>query len=77
MVALTLIAYAIALLLGETMRPAFFPLGSPKHKLYSGLFIFNKLKLDLSPPLLLQACPHSHNLYFLSVLTSEFQGKRD
>ena len=55
MVALILIAYAIALLLGETIRAFIFPPDSPKHKLYSGLFIFIKLNLDLSPPLLLQA----------------------
>jgi hypothetical protein len=55
MVALLLIAYATALILGETMRAFFFPLGSSKNKLYSGLFIFIKLKLDLSPPLLSQA----------------------
>jgi len=55
MVALLLIAYATALILGETMRAFFFPLGSSKNKLYSGLFIFFKLKLDLSPPLLSQA----------------------
>lgn len=52
MVALLLIAYATALILGETLRASFFPLGSPKNKLYSGPFIFIKLKLDLSPPLL-------------------------
>jgi hypothetical protein len=55
MVALLLITYATALILGETMRAFFFPLGSSKNKLYSGLFIFIKLKLDLSPPLLSQA----------------------
>ena len=55
MVAMILIAYSIALLLGETMRASFFPLDSPKNKLYSGAFIFIKLKLDLSPPLLSQA----------------------
>ncbi len=55
MVALILITYAIALLLGETIRAFIFPLDSPKHKLYSGLFIFIKLKPDLSPPLLSQA----------------------
>ena len=55
MVALLLIAYTIALILGETMRAAFFPATSPKNKLYSGLFIFIKLKVDLSPPLLSQA----------------------
>lgn len=54
MAALILIAYAIALFLGEMMRDAFFPLGSSKHKLYSGLFVFIKLNLDLSPSLLVQ-----------------------
>ena len=47
MVALLLIAYAIALWLGETMRAALFPLGTRKHGLYSGLFVFLKLKLSL------------------------------
>ena len=48
MVALLLIAYAIALWLGETLRSVLFPEGSRKHKLYSGLFVLLKLKLSLS-----------------------------
>ena len=48
MVALLLIAYAIALWLGETLRSTLFPEGSRKHKLYSGLFILLKLKFNLS-----------------------------
>ena len=52
MVALLLIAYAIALILGETLRNHLFPEGSRKHQMYSGPFIFLKLKPDLSPPIL-------------------------
>ena len=50
MVALLLIAYTIGLWVGETLRETIFPKDSRKQKLYSGLFIFLKLKLDLSPP---------------------------
>jgi hypothetical protein len=50
MVALLLIAYTIGLWLGETLRETIFPQDSRKQKLYSGLFVFLKLKLDLSPP---------------------------
>ena len=48
MVALLLIAYAISLWLGETLRSALFPEGTRKYKLYSGLFVLLKLKLPLS-----------------------------
>ena len=48
MVALLLIAYAIGLWLGETLRSALFPEGTRKHKLYSGLFVLLKTKLTLS-----------------------------
>ena len=48
MVALLLIAYAIALWLGETLRATLFPEGSRKHKLYSGLFVLLKLKLTIT-----------------------------
>ena len=51
MVALVLIAYAIALVLGETLRNQLFPEGSRKQKIYSGPFIFLKLNHDLSPPI--------------------------
>jgi len=47
MVCLALIAYAIGLVLGETLRTYLFPETSRKHKLYSGLFILLKLKLPL------------------------------
>lgn len=50
MVALLLIAYAIGLWLGETLRETLFPKDSPKKKLYSGLFVLLKLKFTLSPP---------------------------
>ena len=54
-VALLLIAYTIALILGETLRTQLFAENCRKHKLYSGPFIFLKLKPDLSPPVLSQA----------------------
>lgn len=50
MLALLLIAYTISLWLGETLRISIFPENSRKHHLYSGIFIFLKLKLCLSPP---------------------------
>ena len=52
MVALILITYSIALIVGETLRTQLFPQYSRKNKLFSGSFIFLKLKYDLSPPLL-------------------------
>ena len=52
MVALILIAYAIVLVVGETMRAQIFPEGCRKNKLYSGPFVFLKLNPNLSPPLL-------------------------
>ena len=50
MVAMLLIAYAISLLLGETLRSFLFPVNDRKQRLYSGLFILLKFKLNLSPP---------------------------
>ena len=47
MVCLALIAYAIGLVLGETLRSYVFPETSRKSKLYSGLFVLLKLKLAL------------------------------
>ena len=47
MVSLALIAYAISLVLGETLRAHIFPATSRKRKLYSGLFVLLKLKLSL------------------------------
>ena len=47
MVALLLIAYAIALWLGEMLRSVLFPEGTRKLKLYSGLFVLLKLKLTM------------------------------
>jgi hypothetical protein len=59
MVALALIAYAIGLILGETLRAHLFPEAHRKHKLYSGLFVLLKLKWSLPSqkykPILLQA----------------------
>lgn len=57
MVALILIVYSIALILGETLRSQLFPEGCRKNKLFSGPFIVLKLKLACSPPLL--ACAQS------------------
>jgi hypothetical protein len=54
MVALILIAYAIILIVGETLRAQLFPEGCRKNKLFSGPFIFLKLKPDLAPPVLSQ-----------------------
>jgi Transposase DDE domain len=48
MVALLVIAYAIGLWLGETLREAVFPGDHPKHNTYSGLFVLLKLKLTIS-----------------------------
>lgn len=59
MVALLLIAYTIALWLGETLRETIFPKDSRKQKLYSGLFIFLKLKINLPPPDVLRAFSHA------------------
>ena len=47
MVSLALIAYAIGLVLGETLRSYLFPETSRKRKLYSGLFVVLKLKFSL------------------------------
>jgi len=55
MVALILIAYSIILIVGEILRAQFFPEGSRKNKLYSGPFIFLKLKPTLAPPIFSQA----------------------
>jgi len=53
MVALLLIAYAIALWLGEMLRSVLFPQGTRKHKMYSGLFVLLILKLTLPRPVFL------------------------
>jgi len=45
MICLALIAFAIGLVLGETLRSHIFPETSRKRKLYSGLFVLLKLKL--------------------------------
>lgn len=47
MVCLALIADAIGLVLGETLRTRLFPDTSRKHKLYSGLFVLLKLHWSL------------------------------
>jgi hypothetical protein len=48
MVCLALMAYAIGLVLGETLRSHLFPETTRKRKLYSGLFVLLKLKLALN-----------------------------
>lgn len=52
MVALMLIAYAISLVLGETLRDHCFPKDHPKHNVFSGLLVLLKLKLTLPPSIL-------------------------
>jgi hypothetical protein len=52
MVALLLIAYAIALILGETIRTHLFPEGTRKYKKFSGPYTLLKLKPIISPPIL-------------------------
>ena len=47
MVCLALIAFAIGLVLGKTLRSHLFPEGCRKRKLYSGLFVLLKLKLTI------------------------------
>lgn len=56
MISLTLIAYAIGLVLGEALRTHLFPETSPKRKLYSGLFVLLKLKLSLQYQEFKQIC---------------------
>jgi hypothetical protein len=63
MVALILIAYAIILMAGETLRSRLFPEGSRKYMLYSGSFVFLKLKPDLSPPCFLRRAWLSISLF--------------
>ena len=52
MVAFLLIAYALALILGEALRSQLFSEGSRKQSMFSGPFIFLRLKPHLSPPVL-------------------------
>jgi hypothetical protein len=59
MVALVLIAYSIALILGERLRSELFPEGCRKNLLFSGPFIALKLKPALSPPIL----AHAHSSF--------------
>jgi hypothetical protein len=64
MVAFLLIAYTLALILGEALRAEIFPAECRKHKLYSGPFIFLKLKPSLSPPLLTQTRSNFSQMIF-------------
>jgi hypothetical protein len=52
MVALLLVAYTIALIVGEALRTQLFPEDCRKHSIYSGPFILIKLNPNLSPPIL-------------------------
>jgi hypothetical protein len=54
-VALVLIAYTLALFLGEVLRSQLFSEGTRKYRLYSGPFVFLKLKPNLSPTVLSEA----------------------
>ena len=49
MVALVLIAYAIGLVFGESLRSHSFPETHRKWKIYSGLFVLLKFNLILQP----------------------------
>jgi hypothetical protein len=48
MVALVLIAYAVVLVLGETLRSHLFPQAHPKRRLFSGSFVLLRLKSSLT-----------------------------
>ena len=52
MVAFMLIAYTIALIVGEALRTQLFSDNSRKHSIFSGPFILIKLNSVLSPPVL-------------------------
>jgi hypothetical protein len=54
-VALFIIAFAITLILGETLRQYLFPEGDRKQQICYDPFIFLKLKTDFPPPILLLA----------------------
>jgi hypothetical protein len=64
MVALVLIAYTLALILGELLRCHLFPEGTRKYRLYSGPFVFLKLMPALSSPVLSQARAFFSQLVF-------------
>jgi len=55
MVALILLAYTLALFLGEVIRVTLFSKNTRKQRLFSGPFIYLKLKPSLSPPILSKA----------------------
>lgn len=67
MVCLALIAFAIGLVLGETLRSQLFPETSRKYKLYSGLFVLLKLKLTMDFLEFRQIC-RTASLTFQSIL---------
>jgi hypothetical protein len=62
MVALVLIAYTLALFLGESLRSLLFSEDTRKQRLFSGPFIFLKFNPQLSPPLLSAAIPEFSHL---------------
>jgi len=56
LISLALLAYALGLVLGETLRSPLFPETNRKRKLYSGLFVLLKLKLSLHYQEFKQVC---------------------
>jgi hypothetical protein len=62
MVALVLLAYAIGLLIGEELRNQAYS-GSRKWKLFSGLFVLLKRKLDMSRHAMAQAIQKAYLLF--------------
>jgi hypothetical protein len=74
MVALMLIAYTLALILGEALRSHMFPMECRKHKLYSGPFIFLKLHPNLPLPSWRFLFLPSLRWFVLSELASELEG---
>ena len=75
MVCLTLIAFTIGLVPGETLRSHLFPETSQKCKLYSGLFVLLKLKLTVDFLEFRRICKSAsqtfQSIVILSVLLSE------
>jgi hypothetical protein len=76
MAALILLAYALAWMVGETLRARLFPAGHRKKVLFSGPLVFLKLKPDLPPTILSQAPRFFLNSFYLSELMSEGHSSR-
>ena len=75
MVALVLLAYAMGLILGETLRSLLFPDSHPKHKIYSGLFVLLKLKWTLPYHKLRQLIRQASQTFASIVLPVRTPGK--